>query len=291
MHLPPGLRAVARDHDGLITAAEARDHGVDRWAVRRRLESGDWIRVGARLYRLADHPATDRTRARVATLSVGPRAVLSGLAAAWWLGVVDDPPSVMTVSAPRSRNGVSVKGVRIVNRTLSDADLLVRNDLRVTGIALSVLEGAVEGGVEVIDTALQKSLITVERLGEAYQRRRGCVGAAEMGPMIALLETGARSAAERLAVEVMRGAGLCCWAANHPSCGYEIDFAFPDRMVAVEIDGFAFHRDAKTFQDDRTRRNALIAAGWTVLNFTWGDLRDRAGYVATSISRALAVAA
>lgn len=89
----------------------------------------------------------------------------------------------------------------------------------------------------------------------------------------------------------MRDAGLTGWAANHPSCGYVIDFAFLDRMVAVEIDGFAFHRDAQTFQRDRARRNALIAAGWTVLNYTWGDLRARAHYVATSISQALATAA
>ncbi|AFR47585.1 hypothetical protein KTR9_0940 [Gordonia sp. KTR9] len=158
MHLPPGLRALARDHDGLITAAQAREHDLDRWAVRRRVAAGDWIRVGPRLYRLADHPATERTRARIATLSVGPRAVLSGLAAAWWLGVVDELPVVMTVTAPRSRHGGAVMGVRIVHRTLADADLLVRSDLRVTGIALSVLEGAVESGVEVIDAALQKHL-------------------------------------------------------------------------------------------------------------------------------------
>ena len=109
--------------------------------------------------------------------------------------------------------------------------------------------------------------------------------------MVELLESGARSAAERLAVTILRTAGIEGWVANHPTCGYEIDFAFLDRMVAVEIDGFAFHRDAETFQRDRTRRNALIAAGWTVLNYTWGDLRDRADYVATSISQALATAA
>lgn len=286
MRLPAEFRNLALGQDGVVTAADARAHGIDRSTVHRRLQAGEWISVHRSIYRLADHPETDRSRIRTATLAVGVHAVLSGLAAAWWHGIVDAPPVMPTVTALRGRHGRPVAGVRILNRALDDADVSVREGLPVTGVALSALEGALAGGVEVIDSALQQRRTTVERLVEAYGRRRRCIGAADMGALIALLETGARSAAERLAVEVMRGAGLSGWAANHPSCGYEIDFAFPDRMVAVEIDGFAFHRDAATFQRDRTRRNALIAAGWTVLNFTWGDLCDRAEYVVTTIRHA-----
>lgn len=259
--------------------------------MHRRVAIGDWVRVGPRLYRLADHPVTDRTTTRIATLSVGPSAILSGSAAAWWHGIVDDRPGTITVTAPRGRHGPPVKGVRILNRSLDDADVLIRRDLRVTGVALSALEGAVELGAEVIDSALQQRRITVERLEEACGRRHRCVGAAEMGPMVALLESGARSAAERFAVAILDAAGIDGWVANHPSCGYEIDLAFVAHMLAVEIDGFAFHRDAGTFQRDRTRRNALIAAGWTVLNFTWADLTERADHVASSIRQALSVAA
>lgn len=112
-----------------------------------------------------------------------------------------------------------------------------------------------------------------------------------MGPMVELLESGARSAAERRAVTILDEAGIGGWVANHPSCGYEIDVAFIPQIVAVELDGFAFHRDAGAFQNDRTRRNALIAAGWTVLNFTWTDLSERAGYVASTIRQSLSAAA
>ncbi|WP_238421469.1 type IV toxin-antitoxin system AbiEi family antitoxin domain-containing protein [Gordonia sp. 'Campus'] len=291
VRLPTKLRDLALDRDGVLTAADARLHGLDRSAVRRRVDAGEWVRVHPRIYRLADHPETDRTRIRIATLSVGQHAVLSGHAAAWWLGIVDECPATTMVTAPRGRHGAPVSGVRIINRALDDADVLTRRDLLVTGVALSALEGAVESGVEVIDHALQKKLITVERLGEAYERRRRCLGAAGMAPMVELLESGARSAAERLAVTVLRNGELGGWMANHPVAGYEIDLAFVRERVAVEIDGFAFHRDATTFQRDRTRRNALIADGWTVLNFTWGDLRDRPEYVVASVRQALEVAA
>ena len=56
---------------------------------------------------------------------------------------------------------------------------------------------------------------------------------------------------------------------------------------AVEIDGMAHHRDAEAFHHDRTRRNTLIALGWTVLNFTWPDLVERPGYVAVQVRRAI----
>jgi len=49
---------------------------------------------------------------------------------------------------------------------------------------------------------------------------------------------------------------------------YRIDIAIPDLRIAIEVDGFEFHRDRKTFDQDRTRQNDLVAAGWTVLRFT-----------------------
>lgn len=56
--------------------------------------------------------------------------------------------------------------------------------------------------------------------------------------------------------------------------GAVIDVAFPALMIAIEIDGFAYHSDARTFVTDRRRQNMLVAAGWTVLRFTWQDLVD-----------------
>jgi very-short-patch-repair endonuclease len=51
--------------------------------------------------------------------------------------------------------------------------------------------------------------------------------------------------------------------------------AFPEARVAVEVDGRAWHSAGDRFQHDRSRQNALVAAGWTVLRFTWADLTQR----------------
>ncbi|WHU48208.1 DUF559 domain-containing protein [Gordonia sp. L191] len=86
---------------------------------------------------------------------------------------------------------------------------------------------------------------------------------------------------------IFRAAGVSGWVANLPTCGYVIDFAFPEQKVAVDIDGFAYHRDAVAFQRDRTKRNALIRSGWQVLNYTWADLIDRPDQVAAEVAAAL----
>ena len=47
-----------------------------------------------------------------------------------------------------------------------------------------------------------------------------------------------------------------------------LDLAFPDVLLAIEIDGWAWHTDPDRFRDDRRRQNALVTAGWMVLRFT-----------------------
>lgn len=48
-----------------------------------------------------------------------------------------------------------------------------------------------------------------------------------------------------------------------------------DRLLAIEVDGWAWHSDVDRFAHDRRRRNALMLAGWTVSRFTWQDLTAR----------------
>jgi very-short-patch-repair endonuclease len=66
-----------------------------------------------------------------------------------------------------------------------------------------------------------------------------------------------------------------------------IDFAFPDLKVAIEVDGYAYHREWDAFQDERIRGNALELEGWLVLRFTWEQVIRRPDEVARTVRRAL----
>ncbi|MCZ7526119.1 MAG: DUF559 domain-containing protein [Acidimicrobiia bacterium] len=49
---------------------------------------------------------------------------------------------------------------------------------------------------------------------------------------------------------------------------YRLDLAYPGSRLAIEVDGWEFHRSRAAFDRDRTRANALVVAGWTLLRFT-----------------------
>jgi very-short-patch-repair endonuclease len=48
-----------------------------------------------------------------------------------------------------------------------------------------------------------------------------------------------------------------------------IDLAWPDHMLAVELDGFVAHSNRRVFDEDRARQNDLVAAGWQTYRVTW----------------------
>ncbi len=67
-----------------------------------------------------------------------------------------------------------------------------------------------------------------------------------------------------------------------------LDLAFPDRMIAMEVDGYSAHSSFPTFVRDRERQNQLILDGWTVIRFTWPQLKDSPDVVVQTVRRALA---
>ncbi len=58
---------------------------------------------------------------------------------------------------------------------------------------------------------------------------------------------------------------------------FRVDFAWPDRRLVVECDGFRWHGQHASWKRDRRRIAALERAGWRVLVITWDDVtRHRA---------------
>ncbi len=116
-------------------------------------------------------------------------------------------------------------------------------------------------------------------------------GSAQLGQIVRDLSDGARSEAERRLLALLREAGCTGWVANQRVRAggrwYILDVAFPAARLAIEVDGRAFHSDARAFQHDRTRQNDLVAAGWTVLRFTWADLVERPEHVLEAITTGL----
>ena len=70
--------------------------------------------------------------------------------------------------------------------------------------------------------------------------------------------------------------------------GREVDFAWRDARLIVEVDGYRYHRSPSVFEDDRERDVTLGLAGWTVLRFTYAQVVRRPAWVAAAVADRLA---
>jgi very-short-patch-repair endonuclease len=235
-----------------------------------------------------DRPFTDEARVRTAVWGYGVEATASGLAAAWWHGLTRFSPEIVEVTVPRSSHHQHRNGVRIRRRDLGRGDVVERNALRVTELALTVVEAAVRlrGGAVLMDSALQRR-VDLPDLWRAHLRNKGRHGSPAARRLLQAASDGARSQAERLLVKLLREAGITGWRTNYPVGGYKVDVGFPKQKVAVEVDGWAFHSDAEDFVGDRNRQNKIALLGWKVLRFTWLDLTEYPQRVIAEIKHAI----
>jgi very-short-patch-repair endonuclease len=278
--------------DGLITCAQAAELGMSERTLRRRVEIDGWRRVAPRVYLAGGHPFTATTRVRTAGLWAGDRAAVSGPAAAFWLHMRDEAPGPVDLTAGR-RSGLRRRpGVHVRRRDLDAEDLVRSRRLLLTGRALTALETAIavpEGSV-FLDRALQKH-VRFDDVYAAYCRNLGAHGFAAVATLLTAAADRADSAAERLMLGLLRGAGITGWAHGHPFGRWTIDFAFAGAKIAIEVDGWAWHMDVDRFRADRHKGNALVRDRWDLLRFTWHDLTHRPDYVLGEIRAALAAAA
>ncbi|WP_218611310.1 endonuclease domain-containing protein [Pseudonocardia sp. KRD291] len=121
----------------------------------------------------------------------------------------------------------------------------------------------------------------------AHCRTLGRRGSADAGRMLVAAADRSASVAERLLVGMLRGAGIAGWECAFPADGYLVDVAFPAAGVAIEVDGWAWHMDAGRAAADKRRQNVLVRRGWTVLRYTWHDLRGRPRVVLAEIGHAV----
>lgn len=279
---------VARQR-GVVSLAQAVEHGISARTVQRRARDGSWERLFPAVYLVGGHRLSDDAEVRAVALWAGDRATVTGPAAAFWHGMLPRAPEVIDVTVPAGTKPRPQPGIRIRRRDLSWIDRIEVDGVWVASKACAALEtaGMVPDGSAFLDRVLQRS-VRFPTLYRSYCRNLGRPGFGEAGRLIAAAADRAESAAERLLVAILRRAGIGGWVLGHPFGNHRIDLAFPDAEVAVEVDGWAWHVDIERFQADRRKGNLLARAGWELLRYTWHDLDGRPLEVLREIVAALA---
>jgi very-short-patch-repair endonuclease len=285
-----GVQGVLRRQAGVISRRQAVAAGMSETAVSRRVAAGTWRALHPGVFLSDNHDWTAEASVWAAVLWAGRDATLSGPAAAWWHGLLAEFPGIVDVTVSQRRCPGLRPKVRVRRRDLHPEDRTRRRGLAVTARPLTVLEAAVAlgpPGGELLDRALQRG-VGFEDVYRAHCRNLGRYGSPEAARLLVAAADRAASAAERLVIKLLRTAGLTGWEHGHWVGGYELDFAFLEQRVAIEVDGWAWHSDVDRFRHDRQRQNALVLAGWTILRFTWHDLTRRPEAVVAEIRAALA---
>jgi very-short-patch-repair endonuclease len=291
------LYDVARRQGGAVARVQAVRLGFSSRSLATAVQHGSLVVRHPDVFVLAG-ATSPGTEDWAAYLAGGPGAVLSAWSAArrqgmdWGRELSGEP----CITLPTQRH-LHLEGVRVLRWRLPPEQVYRCRGVSLTLSARTVVDCLRLGPrhqVEwMLDTALVRRWITVQEFAAQVRTLTGQRGAPMLRDLLTGVASGARSRAERVAQQLILSTGVRGWEWNLevplPSGGVAVlDAALPHLRIAVEIDGRAYHVDPDRFQRDRTRQNALVAAGWTVLRFTWWDLTERPDYVVQAILSAVA---
>jgi very-short-patch-repair endonuclease len=204
------------------------------------------------------------------------------------------PDSAIEVTAVRHRRRHASDVIWHESLHLSERDVTEVDGIPVTRPVRTFLDlGVVLSADEleqVLNEGIRRKLFSVTAIGRRLEElgalRRGT---AVVRTVIARHESGRRapeSLLETKFLQLIRAAGL-----PEPIPQYEVrlrdgtiarvDFAYPERRIAIELDGAAYHFGDVAERRDRRRDNQLGDVGWYIRRFDWDDVTRRIDYVVT----------
>lgn len=204
------------------------------------------------------------------------------------------PATLIDVSYPEGRTPTSRAGIRAHRAgKLEPGDIAEVQGIPLTSAARTILDLAAISGSRELEQAVARAerlgLVDDDALNRLVARSRGRRGARLLRAVVqrdggALL---LRSEAESRLLEIIRSAGLPAPEVNVIVGGFELDFLFRKYGIAVEVDGFAYHRSRTRFEGDRDRDAELFALGIRTMRVTWDQLVNRRDVVLARLAMAL----
>lgn len=288
------VQALAGRQHGIVTRKQAREAGLSRQGIRRRVESGWLVPQHAGVYAVGHTALTSDSLLVAAVYACGPEALASHRAAGRLWGILRGTQPI-EVTAPRGRkprDGVVLHRSRCIH----DEDRALIHAIPATSLARTL--------VDLADVLPEKPLADAVHEAEVlrkFDRRKvervltrvpGRKGRHKLHRVLAAyrdVQPLTRSRAERLVLAMCAAHGLPTPRTNTWVEGHEVDFHWPQANLVLEADGAAVHRTTRAFHEDRARDRALAARGLHVVRATWPDLTEGQEALARELHQILAV--
>jgi hypothetical protein len=293
-----GCQELALRQHGVIARFQAIAQGMSPSAIDRRVCSGEWTKLLPATYALRGSPSSFMRKATAAYLWAGEGALLSHETSGVLFKLDGVSARKIFVSSPRRLSSPRVVVHRRPTGSLRSKEIDV---VRVTSIDQTLLDLGGVLGIErleqAVDSALRLGLTSFDRLSR-HTEAFGGPGVAGSGALVELLkmrEPCPRPTDSILEVELLKLArkyGFPMPVAQHivalgDGPTIRIDFAYPEQMLAIEVDSVRWHSGRRAIKWDNERQNLLVALGWRVLRFEWNDIIKRPAVVAAQIVAAL----
>ncbi|MEA2283548.1 MAG: hypothetical protein QOK21_4155 [Solirubrobacteraceae bacterium] len=288
------IATTAATQAGRISRAQLLQIGVGPGAIDHRVRIGR-LHVRRRgVYAVGSPAETPDGRWWEALLAYGDDVVLSHDSAAtvWELQPLMRGPVELTSwrTGIRDRPGVRVRRSWV----LLPHEVTRRRGMRVTAPARTILDLAGRSGVRgverLVDRAVALGVLEPAELERGLRDHPGRSGSPRVRAVLAAYsQTVTRSELEERLLDLCDSEGLPRPIMNGRIAGLEVDACWPEAMLVVELDGYAYHRSPSAFEADRARDVRLTVAGYRVLRFTYRQLVDEPQIVAAAIRRLLAL--
>ena len=261
---------------------------ISRW-----LAEGYLHLVHPRVYAVGHTAASTEAELVAALLYAGPGAMLSHETATWWWGLTDWQLTSIDVSTPRDCRSLSPRDrLPVQVHARRHIERVLHRRLPVTTIPQTLLDFASDASFRRVRYALAQAeyheLLDFEALEQVAGRGRR--GSKRLGRAVAnhrpeLAYT--RSEFERRFVELCEAGGLPMPEFNVKLLGLTVDALWREQRVVVELDGQGNHGTAAQIARDHERDLRLRAAGFTVLRYTWAQIKSRRDLILADLRRAL----
>jgi predicted transcriptional regulator of viral defense system/very-short-patch-repair endonuclease len=289
---PMGPKTCTPHPDTTIAALAARQHGVAAGRqlaalgitpkmLRTRIARGSLLRLHRGVYAVGHEQLRKEGRWLAAVLAVGPGAALSHRDAAGLHGIRPANHQRIDVTTSKRGRGSHLR-IEVHYAVLGPLDVIKINGIPVTSLARTLVDlaGAVPRDhlMKALNRAELNRALDVKAIETALEHLRGRSGPGHAAIRSALAELAdhgpalTRSELEDRFLALLAAHHLTRPKTNFHVEGHEFDAVWPERRLAVELDGYVHHRDRPTFQRDREKGNALTRAGWKLLRYTYDDV-------------------
>jgi very-short-patch-repair endonuclease len=289
-HRDAALAPIAGRQFGAFTREQAFEVGFTAAAIKKRLSRSLWVMTDHNVYRFSATPETWHQRLIAACLA-GP-AVASHRSAGHLWDFPGMSPELVEVTALRHRRRKPTAVRWHESFHLSDRDVTAIDGIPCTRPVRTFLDlGVVLSSDElesVLNEGIRRNLLSVAAISQRLEafglRRPGTRVVQAVLKRNVPNQRAPESVLETRFLQLIRSACL-----PEPVPQYEVtltdgskvrlDFAYPHRLVGIELDGAAYHSGWRAEKRDRRRDTQLGAIGWRVLRFGWDEVTRDPEYV------------